>query len=140
MGYIINEIKTVDTVNDGNVLVVKVYPIRSNSADNFGTNIAFAFPYSEQLFTQLSQISNNHKIWEPNEEDFVEDIIEVKNGDVMEVYKSIDLIPEVSIDDVIPLDPFLLTMMRMMKMSMMMNMMKIYLNLTNQMYLRSLSN
>ena len=106
MGYIINEIKTVDTVNDGNVLVVKVYPIRSNSADNFGTNIAFAFPYSEQLFTQLSQISNNHKIWEPNEEDFVEDIIEVKNGDVMEVYKSIDLIPEVSIDDVIPLDPF----------------------------------
>ena len=45
-------------------------------------------------------------IQEPNEEDFVEDIIEVKNGDVMEVYKSIDLIPEVSIDDVIPLDPF----------------------------------
>ncbi len=106
MGYIIHEIKTVDTVNDGNVLVVKVYPIRSNYGDNSGTIIAFAFPYSEQLFTQLSQISNNHKIWEPNEEDFVEEIIEVKNGDVMEVYKSIDLIPEVSIDDVIPLDPF----------------------------------
>ena len=77
MGYIIHEIKTVDTVNDGNVLVVKVYPIRSNYGDNSGTIIAFAFPYSEQLFTQLSQISNNHKIWEPNEEDFVEDVIEV---------------------------------------------------------------
>ncbi len=106
MRYLIKEISTIDTINDGIVLLVKATSVDNSSEIEYRDNVSFAFPYSEQLFTQLSQTSNNHKYWEPYEEEFVEDSIEDQKGEVIDVYKSIDLIPEVSMDDVVPLDSF----------------------------------
>lgn len=108
MRYVINEINTVDTVNDGVVLLVEASPVEDYSETVSEETLVFAFPFSEQLSAQFSQISiasqKHLSFWEPNENEFVEDVIEDLDGDEIEVYKSIDLIPEVSMDDIIPLD------------------------------------
>ena len=108
MRYVINEINKVETVNDGVVLLVEAYLIDDYSETESEETLVFAFPFSEQLSAQLSQISiasqKHVSFWEPNEDEFVEDVIENLDGDEIDVYKSIDLIPEVSMDDIIPLD------------------------------------
>jgi hypothetical protein len=86
MRYLIKEISTIDTINDGIVLLVKATSVDNSSEIEYRDNVSFAFPYSEQLFTQLSQTSNNHKYWEPYEEEFVEDSIEDQKGEVIDVY------------------------------------------------------
>ena len=119
MEYVIIEIQRTIVEPDGLVLMVKANPVVDTMPEltkmfgrryvRFSMNECdetenFIFPFSEDLaqnFVQIARDSQNQEsFWKPNEDDFVDDTVHDTNGNMLKVNRSMDLIPEISLDDI----------------------------------------
>ena len=119
MEYVIIEIQRTIVEPDGLVIMVKANPVVDTMPEltkmfgrryvRFSMNECdetenFIFPFSEDLaqnFVQIARDSQNQEsFWKPNEDDFVDDTVHDTNGNMLKVNRSMDLIPEISLDDI----------------------------------------
>lgn len=119
MEYVIIEIQRTCVEPDGIVLMVKANPVEDampELSQMFGRKYVrfsmnecsetelFIFPFSEELaqrFVQIARDSQNQEaFWEPEDSEFVDDTVFDSAGNELKVNRSIDLIPEISLDDI----------------------------------------
>lgn len=116
--YVIINIERTAIDPDGVVLLIKANPVVDSMPElsaMFGkryVNYAmtecedtenFIFPFSEELaqqYVQIARLSQNREtFWTPDDEEFVEDSVSDIIGNTLEVNRSVDLIPEYSLED-----------------------------------------